>query len=55
VLSKVKLKKKLQKLGFGGKEQTEVRDVEIPGSAGLLDNLEGLGMDEVLNLKSTPS
>ena len=30
----------------------EVREVEIPGSAGLLDDLEGLGMDEVLNLKA---
>jgi hypothetical protein len=49
---KGKTKKETSKVRFGGKEQTEVRDVEVPGSAGLLDDLEGLGMDEVLNLKA---
>jgi hypothetical protein len=49
---KGKTKKETTQTRFGGKQQTETREVEVPGSAGLLDDLEGLGMDEVLNLKA---
>ena len=47
-LGVIKGKTKKEKIG----PKLGTREVEIPGSAGLLDDLEGLGMDEVLNLKA---
>ena len=37
---KGKTKKETTQTRFGGKQQTETREVEVPGSAGLLDDLE---------------
>jgi len=46
-----KTKKETTKIRFGGKEQKEVKEVNVLGSDGILDNTK-FAMDEVLNIKA---
>jgi len=46
-----KTKKETTKIRFGGKEQKQVKEVNVLGSDGILDNTK-FAMDEVLNIKA---
>jgi hypothetical protein len=46
-----KTKKETTKIRFGGKEQKQVKEVNVLGSEGILDNTK-FAMDEVLNIKA---